>query len=341
MEEKEYRYEFDKNQKHICPQCGQKTLVGYIDTRTGEPLSDEFGRCDREVNCQYFRHPYGKGNLQTKRNTEKINIVKTKPLKDPVFVPRGVLLDTLQNYDSNTFMENLLSNIPYPFDITDINKVVGLYYVGTIDLGAGQRVGSHRGYATTLPYIDRRGNVRAIQAKQFDSKNHTVSTNFVHAILRGQYARAQNQCPQWIKEYQDNDTKVSCLFGEHLLDKYPRNPIALVEAPKTAIYGALYFGFPDNPANMLWLAVYNLSSLNLNKCKELAGRDVYLFPDLSKDGKAFDLWSKKAKQLEIQIPRSRFTVSDLLEKNASEEERKNGTDLADFLITKDWRLFRK
>ena len=88
-----------------------------------------------------------------------------------------------------------------------------------------------------------------------------------------------------------NETKVSCLFGEHLLSKYQTNPIALVEAPKTAIIATLYFGFPDNPKNFLWLAVYNLSSLNIDKCKVLQGRKVFLLPDLN----AFDNWSQKRK----------------------------------------------
>ncbi len=75
----------------------------------------------------------------------------------------------------------------------------------------------------------------------------------------------------------------------------------MVEAHKTAIYGSLYFGFPEQPKNLFWLAVYNLSSLNLNKCKALKGRNVYLFPDLFKDGKTFKLWSKKAKLIQSQL----------------------------------------
>ena len=94
------------------------------------------------------------------------------------------------------------------------------------------------------------------------------------------------------------------------------NPVAFVEAPKTAIYGTLYFGFPEQPKNLLWLAVYNLSSLSLEKCKALQGRDVYLFPDLSKDGKAFELWSNRAKRFSELIPGTQFEVSELLETQA-------------------------
>ena len=131
------------------------------------------------------------------------------------------------------------------------------------------------------------------------------------------------------------------MFGEHLLSKYPYNPVALVEAPKTAIYGTLYFGFPEQPTNLLWLAVYNLSSLNLNKCKALKGRNVYLFPDLSKDGKAFELWSNKANEIQKRLQGTYFHVSDLLEQLAPQQDKEQGKDIADYLIKQDWRLFRK
>jgi len=147
--------------------------------------------------------------------------------------------------------------------------------------------------------------------------------------------------PVWLEEYNKNETKVSCLFGEHLLSKYPHNPIALVEAPKTAIYGTLYFGFPEQPTNLLWLAVYNLSSLNLSKCKALKGRDVYLFPDLSKNGKAFELWREKAATIQKHLQGTYFQVSDLLEQLASEQDKEQGKDIADYLIQHDWRLYRK
>src|SRR5690606_24183239 len=123
--------------------------------------------------------------------------------------------------------------------------------------------------------------------------------------------------------------------------KYPNNPIALVEAPKTAIYGTLYFGLPNNPKNLLWLAVYNLSSLNLNKCKALKGRNVYLFPDLSKDSKAYNLWSEKAQKIQEQLENAMFKVSDLLEELAPNQDREKGKDIADYLIKLDWRKFRK
>ncbi|MFZ4547583.1 MAG: DUF6371 domain-containing protein, partial [Bacteroidales bacterium] len=133
-----------------------------------------------------------------------------------------------------------------------------------------------------------------------------------------------------------NERFVSCLFGEHLLDKYPMNPVALVEAPKTAIIGSLYYGLPVSSDKLLWIAVYNKSSLSLEKCKALKGRKIVLFPDLN----AYNDWNSKANELKEKLPGTRFFVSDLLEQNATEKEKSSGLDLADYLIRFDYKLFR-
>jgi hypothetical protein len=73
----------------------------------------------------------------------------------------------------------------------------------------------------------------------------------------------------------------------------------------------------------------------------LKGRNVFLFPDLSKDGKAFELWSKKANEIQKQLQGTSFTVSDLLEQLAPEQDKQKGKDIADYLIKQDWKLYRK
>lgn len=277
-----------------------------------------------QSDCKYFT-PEGKATAVqvTPKKLEK---------SEQVFIPTKVFEQTLQpeRYESNVFIQNLLSRVPYPVESSDLERVISLYYLGTI--AKGEMKG-----AVSFPFIDRLGNVRAVQVKQFDETNHTVSTSWLHSII----ARDAYTKPAWLEAYQRQDSKVSCLFGEHLLAMYPNNPIALVEAPKTAVYGALYFGLPESQTDWIWLAVYNLTSLNLEKCRVLEGRKVFLFPDLSKDGKAFNLWSSKALEIEAELRGTRFTVSDLLEREATEAERLAGLDLADYLIQQDWRKFRK
>ena len=79
--------------------------------------------------------------------------------------------------------------------------------------------------------------------------------------------------------------------------------------------------------NYIWLGSGGSESLNVDKCRCLTGRNVILFPDC----KQFEKWQKKATELSKAYNTS-FTVSDLIERNATAEEYQAGTDLADYLI---------
>jgi hypothetical protein len=268
-------------------------------------------------------------------NFQKKQLIPYRPkpkqeIKKPVFIPYEILKASRKGYEQNIFIQNLLHRVKFPFDVKDIEQVISLYHLGTVCKG-------YRSGAITFPFIDVKSRIRAIQAKQFDNSNHTISTDFIHSILEKYYTNENQPLPDWLRCYLDNETKVSCLFGEHLLSKYQTNPIAIVEAPKTAIIGTLYFGLPDNPKNFLWLAVYNLSSLTAKKCKILQGRKVFLFPDLN----AYDNWSSKAKQFQKEMPGTTFKVSDLIQSHATIEDKAKGFDIADLLTRMDWKDFRK
>lgn len=342
----QHRYTLERgSKKHHCPRCEKRRFVRYIDTQNGNYIPAQYGRCDREVSCGYHLNPYTDGfSKANRRPSEPLNSTPRDGQREQresprnkskrSFIPTEVLKETCDGYEKNTFIQNLLTNVAFPFDVRDVETVIGMYHLGTVKSG-------YRSGATTFPFIDIKNRIRAIQVKQFDGNNHTTGTDFLHSIIEKFHAKNNISQPSWLEAYKQNETKVSCLFGEHLLTKYPYNPIAVVEAPKTAVYGTLYFGCPDQPKNLLWLAVYNLSSLNLNRCRALTGRNVFLFPDLSNDGKAYQLWSKKAFAIQKSLPGTRFQISDLLERFATELDKENGKDLADFLIKQNWRHFRR
>ncbi|KAF5051854.1 hypothetical protein DSECCO2_414670 [anaerobic digester metagenome] len=345
----QYRYTFEKNsRKHICPECGKKRFVRYVDTKTGEYLPEQYGRCNREANCGYHLNPYQDGYSKMIWGRENGNsiVIPTRwkppttrkvhqPPVKPVYFNFEAFKRTLrpEHYENNIFIQNLFGRVQFPFDPKDVTRVIELYRLGTVSAG-------YRSGAVTFPFIDIDGNVRAVQVKQFDEANHTTGTDFLHSILARHYNDIGKQLPEWLETYMSQDKKVSCLFGEHLLNKFPSNRIALVEAPKTAIYGTLYFGLPDTPESLIWLAVYNKSSFSLDKVKPLQGRFVDVFPDLSKDGGTFREWEAKAKEFERQLPGTQFKMYDFLEHEALEADRVNGEDIADYLTKLDWRSFR-
>jgi uncharacterized protein DUF6371/uncharacterized protein DUF6965/zinc ribbon protein len=344
----DYRYNLASNKfpKLNCPFCGAiKHWQRYYDIETGEVLPEKYGLCDNASKCGKGLNPYNDGYNKMIREKEKChhpdiprskqNIINRKVISNqhPVFIPKEVLIQTLEGYEQNVFVQNLLHQVPFPFPNEDVERAIALYYLGTIQNG-------YMKGSITFPYIDIDSNVRAVQVKLFDENNHSTTPSFLHSIIEKDYRKFNEPLPNWLGTYSNQNLKVSSLFGAHLLNKFPLNTVALVEAPKSAIVGTLYFGFPEQANNILWLAVYNKGSLNFNKCKALKGRRVILFPDLSKDGDTFKSWSQKAKELEKKIPGTKFIVSDLLEKNACQADKSKGLDLADYLIELDWRGFR-
>jgi glutaredoxin len=343
-----YRLASNKVQKIDCPHCGaKKHWQRYIDTETGEVLPENHGRCDNSDKCGKWITPKETGYSKTIWERENINSSEAKvnqnsinqKINNPtetIYFDSKTFQYTLERerYQKNVFVQNLLNRVSFPFEKIEVEKVINCYKLGTI-------INGYRSGAITFPFIDIKGSVRAIQVKQFDEQNHTIGTDFLHSIIEKHHSQNNKPLPEWLKAYKMQDKLISCLFGEQLLSEYPNNPVALVEAPKTAIYGSLYFGLPESKNSLLWLAVYNKSSFSLDKLKVLEGRKVIVFPDLSKNGDTYKEWQAKAKQFEKQLKNTCFIFSDLLENYASNDERNNGLDIADFLIKQDWRLFRK
>jgi len=112
-----------------------------------------------------------------------------------------------------------------------------------------------------------------------------------------------------------------------LINQNYSKPIAIVESEKTAIIASVYL------PQFIWVAVGSLSNLNAEKSSVLRGRTVVLYPDLN----GFEKWSEKAKALSDIAS---FRVSDLLERKATEAEREQGLDLADYLTRFSLEQFR-
>jgi hypothetical protein len=81
-----------------------------------------------------------------------------------------------------------------------------------------------------------------------------------------------------------------------------------------------------------WLATGGKQGLAINKFEVLTGRQVTLFPDLG----AYNFWVQKQAEIQKIYPKIKFTkISTLLEEKATEYERHEGLDLADYLLRFD------
>lgn len=155
---------------------------------------------------------------------------------------------------------------------------------------------------------------------QVDLFNKVRSGKYIKYKLDGHRDKDTNA--SWhhakTKEYRPvypNFNLVQCFFGEHLLLNDIKKPVAIVESEKTALVASIYMD------KYIWLACGSKHGLNDIKCKALANRSVTLFPDLG----AYDEWKIKARYYG-------YNISNHVENIANDTERKNGLDLADFLL---------
>lgn len=249
---KTFRYELDKSSKKFsCPSCSKKRFVRYIDYNSEQYLPSHFGRCDRETSCGYSHPPYNDFRYKKESFIEK----PFQPKKIiPVFIPKQLFNQSLNNYEKNNFIRFLRRH----YDSKAVKKLVQTYKIGT----------SHRIKGGCIFYqIDINGNIRRGKIIVYNIKTGKRGTfNSVHNLLKND----KENYPEWR------------LFGEHLL-KDNDKPVAIVESEKTALIASIYF--PE----FVWLATGTKSTLKIEYAQSLKGKSVTLFPDIG----AYEDWSKK------------------------------------------------
>lgn len=305
------------NTRYHCPGCQQrdKTFSLYIDTATGEHIAPSVGRCNRESNCGYHYTPkqyFQDNNILFDTPPPKGYRPKpVTPLLKPVsFIPVEVFTAGLKRYNTNNFVKYLIDL----FGIDIAYRVCEAYFIGT---------SKHWPGATVFWQIDTKGKIRTGKIMLYSpTTGKRVKEPFNHIT----WVHKALKQPEPARPAGGFELR-QCLFGEHLLqDK--TNPVAIVESEKTAVIASVYL------PRFIWLAVGSLTNLNAEKCSVLKGRSVILFPDLN----GFEKWNTKAKELSHI---ARITVSDLLERKATEAERKDGLDLADYLVRFDFLGFAR
>ncbi|MDP2458452.1 DUF6371 domain-containing protein [Kaistella sp. SH19-2b] len=290
------------SKKYRCQQCGKKSLVRYVDG-DGNLQSEEYGRCDREVNCGYILYPESEGEQKP---------FIPKPPKPQVYFPEDVFIKTLQNINQSNLYKNLVE-LKIPSE--DINKTLEDYKIGALTNG------KYSG-AVTFPFIDHLQRINSVQVKMFDENNKTQDQTWLHSILY-HYYKNKTKIPEWITKYYDNEKKTNCLFGEHLLDKYSTKDIIIAESPKNTILGTFFM--PE----YLWMASGSLRTLSVSKLKKLRGRNILLIPDTSVDNVAFDEWNiikENAVDAGLNVKMLTF-----LEDIATIEQKTAGYDIADYI----------
>ncbi len=292
-----YRYILDpSSKKYKCPNCSKFSFVVFIDSETGE-ICENYGRCDRESKCGFLYHPSRDG-FQNRTNSEISNnsFIEISPS-----FHKNDLVDLSMNYDNN-----LLKYLRFLFGGSIANSIKKKYKIGTLP---------EFNYGTIFWQIDEHRKVRAGKVIQyFENGKRTKHITWMHRFL--------------IRKNEISNYNLSqCLFGLHLVQEDKKSIIALVESEKTACIMSVVF------PHFLWLACGAKGEFKLKKLESIKDREIIAYPDceFQRNGlTTYKEWEMKA--TEFNKDGYKITVSDLLEKEATDKQKIEGIDIADFFM---------
>jgi len=296
--------------RFTCPACGGKRcFTRYVD-ENGDCLDEAVGRCNHESRCGYHYTPrqffedHPSARPDWKENFFRIpqQTIKKTVKKQLWTIGADIVKSTVNpaiDSDFTAFLTGLIGR-------KNTAKIVKEYHIGVT-----------KNKDVIFYQLDTEGRCRTGKIMKYDRKTgHRVKDEkvggkitWVHAVLR--------QSADPLLRLPDGWELTQCLFGEHLLKQYPFKPVALVESEKTAVICSAFW--PE----YIWLATGGKSQLN-DRLQVLRGRKVVAFPDV--DG--YLEWKEKLSRVRgLDI-----VVSDVLEKEATFEDRANHVDIADLLI---------
>lgn len=307
-----YKYHLKKyngpSSRLTCPNCGRKRCFSpYVDENE-QIVGAQYGRCDHESSCGYIKYPpretnwtkspskcYQKENQKMKNATDQVTI---EPAETINTIPMDIVRKTVRTSPPSNFIIFLQTLFEWGLIAFLINE----YFIGVTragDVVFYQIDGNNRCRSGKIMKYDRETGHR------IKDPNAKTPITWVHSLLK-----KQGVLPQAWELSQ-------CLFGEHLLKKYPDKPVILVESEKTAIIGA---GFKPE---YVWVAVGGKSQIK-GKLEVLAGRTVIAFPDVD----AYDEWKIEFKNR----PNLNIYVSDFVNQYSVSQELGEKADIADVLI---------
>jgi hypothetical protein len=197
---KNYRYRLDEtSKKYRCPSCNKTRFVRYIDNETNQLADEIYGRCDREVECGYFRYPKGLNTLSPLEFTPP-------PIKKPSFIDAEMVTKSMSNYTINPFVNFLKKEC----DDKTVDWLIERYRLGTSKKFGGSVV---------FWQIDILGKVRTGKVMHYNSETgkRSNSITWAHKLINAPDFELRQ-----------------CLFGLHLVTENVTT-VAIAESEKTAI----------------------------------------------------------------------------------------------------------
>ena len=307
-----------KDTRHTCPSCKAKlSFTQYLDGSTHKPIHHTVGRCNRESKCGYHYTPkqffIDNPSLSPLRQPTEGRVRSSSPnyrnadMRSTPSPSGRVGVGSIPFYyleNSISYESNFVTFLKNHFSEEQINTVLEKYLLGAT-----------KNKEVIFWQIDINGKVRTGKIMQY---NPTTGKRIKHES--GAIDWVHNKLKKIGTSPEDYNLQ-QCFFGEHLLKIYPEKSVAIVESEKSTIIASIIF--PD----LIWLPTGSINGLSFEKSQVLKGRDVTLYPDLG----VYEKWSLKATEIQKQC-NCNIILSNLLEIEATDTDRANGLDIADYII---------
>ncbi len=289
-------YERTNENRCHCFACGQGgSVIDYVMQQQ---------RWTFQEACQWLSREFGIWATQTRNSytprPKRIKRVISAAEPEYTYIPM-TMVDEMVSADNS-----LCQCLMQMFDAEDVQRITTEYHLGHYSMNGKDDY-------TVFPNIDRKGRVCNLKIQHYETD-----------ISSPRFAHSDPGSCMWLGSIWSRDGKLphnaqyqsKCLFGEHLLTKYPNMVVALVESPKNALFGAA--AYPQ----MIWVATGNKTMLKREVLMPLKHRDIMVIPDCD----AVEEWTEAIRKMEDM---ANFVISDYCKRMAPEGNTKY--DIADLM----------
>lgn len=343
-----FRYTLDSSEKFTCPDCNHDNkFVRYRDVVSGDWVGEEYGKCDRENNCGYWKK-IERNELIRDKSLIKYDLQRERSVFSELW-----LTDNYYNHHrENRFKCDrdvyLRSDIPHMFRYpgTDEVKYENIFLRGLVKKFGVEatkkvydefRLGTFYDGGVIFPYYD------------FNDKLITGKIMFYDDNLK-RIKEGYQSYPMWLHNYKyqpvGHKYEIICdLPGEYKPDltffnySYAKikdiNNIGIIESEKSAIILSILV--PE----IHWMATGGLNNLQKYKFWRLNSHSILMFPDLGylpdKKMTVKKYWEYKIEsEIRPEIHKSLIDFPNYIPPGMNTAERmewnNDGSDVVDFIF---------
>ena len=313
FKERENRREFRKAMRKSC----DTGLFFFIDLCRKKGISPNDYLAPAALADSYqSRSAWRQNNNQTNHNHQQPTSIQAKTMQPFTTLPTANTIKSIdykwvekfgQGQDSSFHRSVVASGL---LTAEELQAASEIFHLGTTK---DKRV--------VYWQIDAEGRVRDGKLMAYDEHCHRVKPGEHDTQSSVSWAGFElRQCGLLDKDWE----ATHCLFGLHQLNSRPDAMVCIVEAEKTAVICSQKF------KDSIWMAAGGMEQLNVDKLRPLVGRQVIIYPDTDLEGETFKKWYDIAWRARCELEMD-IAICDVLEKNATPEQKEAKIDLVDFI----------